>query len=109
MYNLVDDVSDAYRALFQNTDYHMMMRVLTSERGGWKRHLSTFEVTTFLRSTLKPVSKDLYNFICATLKPSLHFPIVTRDKTIMLFAIVQGLKFDVGYVIERGIIESTHG
>ena len=28
---------------------------------------------------------------------------------ILLYAIVKNMKFDVGYVIERGIIESTKG
>ena len=70
---------------------------------------STFEVTTFLMSALKPVLKAWYNFIYATLKPSLHLLTVTRDKTILLYAIVQDIKFDVGHVIERVIIESTQG
>ena len=34
---------------------------------------------------------------------------VTKDKTILLYAIVQGIKFDVKHVIERKIIESTQG
>ena len=50
-----------------------------------------------------------YNFICATLKPSLHITTMTRDKTILLYVIVQGIKFDVGHVIERGILEYTQG
>ena len=86
-----------------------MMRVLTNGKGVWKRHPSTFKVTIFLMSALKSVPKAWYNFIYATLKPSLHFSTVTRDKTILLFMIVQGIKFDVGHVIERGIIESTMG
>ena len=32
VYNLVDDDSDAYRALFQDTDYQMIMRSLTRGR-----------------------------------------------------------------------------
>ena len=107
VYNLVDDDSDAYKALFHNIDYHMMIRVLTRGRGVWKRHPSMSEVTTFLMSALKPILKAWYNFICATLKPSLRLSIVTRDKTILLYAIVQDIKFDMEHVIERGIIEST--
>ena len=104
VFNLVEDDSEAYRALFQ----HMMMHILTNGRGVWKRHPSTSEVTTFLMSALKPVLKAWYNFIFATLKPS-HLSTVTRDKTILLFALVRGIKFDVGHVIKRGIIESTQG
>ena len=56
---------------------------------------------------LKPILKACYNFICATLKPSLHLSTVTRDKMILLYVIIQDIKFYVGHVIERGIIEST--
>ena len=47
MYNLVDDDSNDYMALFQDTDYQMIMRFLTKGRGVWKRHPSTSKVTTF--------------------------------------------------------------
>ena len=107
MYNLVDDDSNAYRALFQDTDYQMIMRFLIRGRGVWKHHPSTSKVTTFKMKALKLVPKVWYNFICATLKPNLHLSTVTLDKTILLYAIAQGIKFDVGNVIERGIIEST--
>ena len=109
VYNLVDDDRDAYRALFQDTYYQMIMRFLTRGRGVWKRHPSTFEVIAFQLKALKPIPKVWYNFICATLKPSLYLSTVTRDKTIMLYAIVQDIKFNVGNVIERRIIESTQG
>ena len=59
--------------------------------------------------TLTPVAKVWYNFLSAKLKPNLHLSMVTRDKTILLYVINQGIKFDVGHVIHRGIIESTHG
>ena len=58
---------------------------------------------------LKLVLKVCYNFICATLKLSLHLSTVTRDKTVLLYAFVQGNKFDVDNVIDRELIESTHG
>ena len=38
---------------------------------------------------------------------SLHLSIVTKDKAILLYAIMQDIKFDVGFVIESAIIEST--
>ena len=87
----------------------MIMRFLTRGRGVWKRHPSTFEVTTFQMKALKSVPKVWYNFICATLKPNLHLSIVTRDKMILLCVIVHGIKFDISNVIEREIIESTQG
>ena len=53
VYNLVDDDSDAYKALFKDTDYQMIMRFLTRGRGVWKCHPSTSEVTTFQMKDLK--------------------------------------------------------
>ena len=38
VYNLVDGDRDAYRALFRNIDYHMMMQALTRGRVAWKRY-----------------------------------------------------------------------
>ena len=55
------------------------------------------------------VVKVWYNFLCAKIKPNLHLTTVTKDKTILLYAITQGIKFDVEHIIERGLIESTHG
>ena len=60
-------------------------------------------------SALKLVPNIWHKFIYATLKPSLHLSTVTRDKAILLYAIVQGIQFDVSHVIEQGIIESTQG
>ena len=47
--------------------------------------------------------------MCQTQRPNLHLTTVTKDKIILLYVITQGIKFDVGHVIKRGIIESTHG
>ena len=32
-----------------------------------------------------------------------------KDKTILLYAMTKGIQFNIGVVIERGLIESTHG
>ena len=106
---MVDDDNEAYTALFQNTDYEQLMRSLTRGRGVWKPHPSTSQVTTFQMKALTPVSNVWYNFLVAKLKPNLHLTMVTKDKTLLLYVIVQGIKFNVGHVIEGGIIESTQG
>ena len=75
----------------------------------WRRHLSTGEFTTFPMTTLMPVAKVWYVFLSVKIKPSLHLSTVTKDKTILLYAMTKGLQFDIGMVIERGLIETTHG
>ena len=62
VYNLRDNDSEEYRVLFQNTNYEMMMRALMKEICEWKRHPSSFEVTTFPMATLRSVPKAWYNF-----------------------------------------------
>ena len=108
-YNLVDEDNEVYRALFQNTDYQQLMRFLTKGRGEWKCHPSTSMVTIFQMKNLTPIAKVWYKLLCAKLKSSLHLITITKDKTILLYLITQGIKFDVEHVIERGIIESAHG
>ena len=60
-------------------------------------------------TALTPVAKVWYNFLSIKIKPSLHLSTVTKDKTILLYAMTKGLQFDIGTVIELGLIESTHG
>ena len=59
--------------------------------------------------SLTPVAKVWYNFLCVKIKPTLHLSTVTKDKTILIYAMTKGFQFDNGSVIERGFIESTQG
>ena len=68
------------------------------------------EFTTFSMTALTPLAKVWCNFLCVKIKPSLHLSTVTKDKTILLYAMAtKGFQFDIGTVIERGLIELTHG
>ena len=73
----------------------------------WWRNPSMGEFTTFSMTALTLVAKVWYNFLCAKIKPSLHLSTVTKDKTILLYAVTKGFKFDIETVIERGLIGST--
>ena len=74
----------------------------------WRCHLSTGEFTIFPMTALTPVEKVWYNFLSSMIKPSLHLSTVTKDKTILMYAMTKGLQFDIGTVIEWGLIEMTH-
>ena len=91
------------------TRINMLMRSLTKEKCKWKRHPSTLEVTTFPMAALKSIPRAFYNFLCASLKSSLHLSTITKGKAILLYEIVKDINFDGGYVIKRGIIKSTQG
>ena len=82
------------------TDFEGLMQELTQGQGVWRRHLSTGEFTTFPMIALTPVAKVWYNFLFVKIKPSLYLSTVTKDKTILLYAMTKGLQFDIGTVIE---------
>ena len=109
IYRLLDDDSAEYRALFVDTDYEHLMQELTHGQGMWKRQPSTSDFTTFQIQTLTLVAKVWYNFLCVKIKPTLHLSTVRKDKTILLYTMTKGLQFDIGFVVERGLIESTQG
>ena len=107
IYHLLDDNITEYRVLFADTDYERLMQELTHCQGVWKCQTSTGYFTTFQMHSLTPVGKVWYNFLCVKIKPTLHLSTATKDKTILLYAMTKGFQFDIGSVIERGLIEST--
>ena len=75
----------------------------------WRCHRSTSEFTTFPMIVFTPMAKVWYNFLSVKIKPSRHLSTVKKDKTILLYTMTKGFQFDIGTVIERGLIKSTHG
>ena len=88
-----------------DTDFQGLMQALTQGQGMWQCHPSTGEFTTFPMTSLTPVAKVWYNFVCVKIKPFLHLITVTKGKTILLYAMTKGVQFDIETVIERGLIE----
>ena len=88
-----------------DTDFESLMQELTQGQGLWRRHPSIGEFTTFQLHALTPLAKVWYNFLCVKIKPSLHLSTVTKDKTILLYAMTKGFQFDIRTVIEWGLIE----
>ena len=83
------------------------MQELVHCQGVWRRQPSTSDFTTFQMYSLTPMVKVWYNFLCVKIKPTLHLSIVTKDKTILLYAMIKGFQFNIGSIIEQGLIEST--
>ena len=104
-YALTDDDSDAYRALFQSLDYDLLLWTLFIGREPWKKNPQTNEVTIFLRTVLKPVPEAWLYFLYVQLMLSLHVSTVQRDKAIMVYAIMQNIKFDLEFVIQNSIMD----
>ena len=55
------------------------------------------------------MAKVWYNFLCVKIKSSLHLSTVKKDRAMLLYAMTKGFQFDIGSVIERGLIESIQG
>ena len=106
VYGLKDDDSEAYRALFQSPDYDLFLWTLTKWMKPWKRNPQIVEVTIFPKAVLKLVLKAWFLFLYSHLMSSLHVSIVQRDKAILLYVIVQDIKFDFGFVIENSILKA---
>ena len=101
----MDDDSVEYKALFADIDYECLLQELTHSQGVWRRQPSTGDFTTFQMHSLTSVAKVWYSFLCVKIKPTLHLSTVTKDKTILLYAMTKGFQFDIESVIERGLIE----
>ena len=108
IYQLWEDGSAEYQVLFVATDFESLMQELTQGQGVWRHHPSTGEFTTFPMTALTLVAKVWYKFLCVKIKPSLHLSTMTKDKMICLYAMTKGFQFNIGTIIERGLIESTH-
>ena len=57
IYQLREDDSEEYWALFVETDFEILMQELTQGQGVWRRHPSTSEFTTFQMHVLTPLAK----------------------------------------------------
>ena len=104
-YQLREDDSEEYQVLFVATNFEGLMQELTHGQGVWRRLPSTGEFTTFPMTALTLVVKVWYNFLSVEIRPSLHLSTVTKDKTILLYAMTKGFQFDIGTIIKRGLIE----
>ena len=105
----MDDDSAEYRALFPDTYHEHLMQELTHDQGVWKRQSWTGDVTAYQMHSLALMANVWYNFLCVKMKPTLHLSTVTKDKTILLYAMTKDFQFDVGSIIEQGLIKSTQG
>ena len=72
------------------TDFESLMQELKQGQGVWLSHPSMGEFTQFPMTVLTLMAKVWYNFLCVKIKPSLHLSIMTRDKTILLYAKTKG-------------------
>ena len=62
-----------------------------------------------MRTRLTETVKSWFYFVSSKLMPKKHVSTMQKDKAILTYAIVSGMKFNVGAVIENSILELIDG
>ena len=87
-------------------DLEDIIRRLCRPGTTWKKNDYTGEKTSFPSSALSRYGKAWFSFICANMIPTRHLSDVTKDRAILLFAIVTGLNVDIGVLIHESIMKA---
>lgn len=91
----------------QGPDYELIIRELCQPGTTWTLHESGS--MTFPHSRLSLYGKAWYAYICAKLMPCTHVSDVTKERAVLLYSIVKGMKMDVGLIIQQSILRAARG
>ena len=107
-FELEDEGSKEYRALYWASNYDIILKKLTKGKSEWKRNISN-QVQSFMRTGLTETTKSWLYFVFSKLILKKHVSTMQKDKAILTYAIVSGMKSNVGTIIENSILESVCG
>ena len=91
--------------LREHPDYLEVIRVLTKGRGEWRIN-SAGHAVNFKAKHLAYIPKVWHHFITSRLIPTTNVCEVTAQCSLLNFAIIQDIPFDVGQVIEDAILHN---
>ena len=91
--------------LREHPDYPEVIRVLTKGRGEWRIN-SAGHTVNFKAKHLAYIPKVWHHFITSRLIPTTNVCEVTAQRSLLNFAILQDIPFDVGQVIEDAILHN---
>ena len=91
--------------LREHPDYPEVIRVLTKGRGEWRIN-SVGHAVNFKAKHLAYIPKVWHHFITSCLIPTTNVCEVTAQRSLLNFAIIQDIPFDVGQVIEDAILHN---
>ena len=91
--------------LREHPDYPEVIRVLTKGRGEWRIN-SAGHAVNFKAKHLAYIPKVWHHFITSRLIPTTNVCEVTAQRSLLNFAILQDIPFDVGQVIEDAILHN---
>ncbi|KAJ7971626.1 putative S-locus lectin protein kinase family protein [Quillaja saponaria] len=73
----------------------------------WK--ITNGVLVSFGASQLKAHSQTWYYFLLGNILPTSNASDVTRDRALLLYAIMKGMNIDVGKIIRSAILQSANG
>ena len=91
--------------LREHPDYPKVIRVLTKGRGQWRIN-SAGHAVNFKAKHLAYIPKVWHHFITSRLIPTTNVCEVTAQRSLLNFAIIHVIPFDVGQVIEDAILHN---
>ncbi|EOY13933.1 Uncharacterized protein TCM_032752 [Theobroma cacao] len=100
--NIENDEYGQY--LGDHQDCNEIISTLCIEGAQWKT--SHGEPVSFKRSVMKKELKVWLHFVAARLLPSTHISDVTKDRAVLIYAIVTHKSIDVGKVISHAILRT---
>ena len=102
-YNLDLVSPEAFDRLHEHPNYPEVLRMLTNGQGEWKLNNEGHTVH-FKAKKLAYIPKVWHHFITSRLIPMTNVCEVTAKQTLLNFAIIQDIPFDVSQVIEDAIL-----
>ena len=94
-----------FNQLREHPDYPEVIRVLTNGRGEWRIN-SAGHAVNFKAKHLAYIPKVWHHFITSRLIPTTNVCEVTAQRSLLNYAILQDIPFDVGQVIEDAILHN---
>ena len=104
-YGLEHVLPGPFDQLREHPDYPEVIRVLTKGRGEWRIN-SAGHAVNFKAKHLAYIPKVWHHFITSRLIPTTNVCEVTAQRSLLNFAIIQDIPFDVGQVIEDAILHN---
>ena len=104
-YGFADIEDDQYQALLESEEvkWDEIKNSLCKEPAAWKRYTNG-GLKSFLRQAMKKIAKIWHYFVCAKLQPITNVSAVMKSRAALVYAIIEGMKIDVGLVIQNFII-----
>ena len=104
-YGLSNLQDDQYEDLLESEEakWEEIKNALCKEPVAWKRYQNG-GLKSFPGQAMKKIAKIWHYFVCAKLQPTTNVSAVMKSRAALVYAIIEGMKIDVGLVIQNSII-----